>query len=202
MDQLPKSQILSQSSTETSFDADNEAIRRCLSGDGEAYRHLVDQYQQHVSSIMWRFSRDQMTHEELVHDVFVEAYSSLYNYRPIAPFSHWLARIATRMGYQYWKRQARKKAHPTVSLEEWDGVSEETSDALSSKEAANLVHRMLAQLPPRDRLVLTLRYLEEYSVEETAEITAWSKTMVKVQALRAKKKLKKLLDEAKVGGEL
>jgi DNA-directed RNA polymerase specialized sigma24 family protein len=44
--------------------------------------------------------------------------------------------------------------------------------------------------------VLVLRYVEERSVEETAGLTGWTQTMVKVQSWRARKKLRKLLEEA------
>ena len=59
-----------------------------------------------------------------------------------------------------------------------------------------MLHGLLEELPPRDRLVLTLRYLEELSVEETAERTGWSRAMVKVQAWRAREKLKRLFAKA------
>jgi RNA polymerase sigma-70 factor (ECF subfamily) len=175
---------------------DLEDIRRCLRGDGEAYRRLVQRHQAQVAAILWRFSRDAETHEELVQDVFVEAYVSLSGYRAHAPFSHWLSRIATRVGFRFWKRQARKSAHPTVPLEEWDQLPPELPDALSPSEAADLVHRLLAQLPPRDRLVLTLRYLDGHDVDATARLTGWSRTLVKVQTWRARNKLKRLFEQA------
>ena len=62
-------------------------------------------------------------------------------------------------------------------------------------EAASLVHRLLAQLKPRDRLVLTLRYLEGCDVAETSRRTGWTKSMVKVQTSRAKKRLEKLFTQ-------
>ena len=52
------------------------------------------------------------------------------------------------------------------------------------------------KLPPRDRLVLLLRYVEEHSVQETADLTGWTQTMVKVQSWRARQKLKKLFQES------
>ena len=180
------------------FSDDLEDIQECLRGEGEAYKRLVERHQSHVSKIMWRFSRDPGIHEELVHDAFVEAYFSLPKYRPKAPFSHWLARIATRVGYHYWRTKTRENREPAVPLQELRSYSDEIVDTLSAEEAADLLYRLLAQLPARDRLVLTLRYLEENSVEETAKITGWSKTMVKVQTLRAKRKIKKLFDRAKI----
>ena len=61
-------------------------------------------------------------------------------------------------------------------------------------QVADLGEQVLSQLAPRDRLVLTLMYLEEQSVDEIAEATGWSRSMVKVQAWRARKRLKRLLE--------
>jgi RNA polymerase sigma-70 factor (ECF subfamily) len=56
----------------------------------------------------------------------------------------------------------------------------------------------LEQLPPRDRLVLTLLYLESRSVAEAAELAGWSESMVKVQAHRARQKLRALLEQSRL----
>ena len=173
--------------------AELEDIRRSRQGDSDAYRRLIERHQAHVSRILWRFSRDRLVHEELVQDVFVEAYMSLGSYRAKAPFEHWLARIATRVGYRYWKQIARRKEKESFSLEEWDQMPDESSERIDPSVAASLVHRLLAQLRPRDRLVLTLRYLEGCNVAETARRTGWTKSMVKVQSGRAIKRLEKLV---------
>ena len=179
-----------------SASVDLEDIRQSCEGDNEAYRRLIERHQEHVGRILWRFSRDRRVHEELVQDVFVEAYLGLGKYRGKAPFSHWLSRIATRVGYNYWKQVARQKKRESFTLEEWDQVPDDSPEALDAGLAAELVHRLLAQLRPRDRLVLTLRYLEGCDVAETAQRTGWTKSMVKVQSRRARKKLEKLFTEA------
>jgi len=58
-----------------------------------------------------------------------------------------------------------------------------------------MVHRLLAELSPRDRLVMTLTYLEERNVAEVSELTGWSKSMVKVQLHRARKRLAKICEK-------
>ena len=181
--------------------AEFEDVRQSRQGDSEAYRRLIERHQEHVGGILWRFSRDRMVHEELVQDVFVEAYMSLRSYSGRAPFEHWLSRIATRVGYRYWKQMARRHETENFTVEEWDRVADEPDEQMDPSEAASLVHRLLAQLPPRDRLVLTLRYLEECDVAETARRMGWTRGMVKVQALRAKKKLEKLIAKAERGLE-
>jgi RNA polymerase sigma factor (sigma-70 family) len=176
--------------------SDIEDVRQSREGDSDAYRRLVERHQGHVSKIMWRFSRDFRVHEDLVQDVFVEAYMSLAGYRRKAPFAHWLARIATRVGYGYWKKKARRREAEFFTLEQWDRLPDEPAEKMDPSEAAALVHRLLARLRPRDRLVLTLRYLEGCDVAETAHRTGWTKSMVKVQTLRARKKLENLLARA------
>lgn len=174
-------------------------IRATLGGDGDAYGRLVERYQETIASQMWRFCRQRAICEELTHEVFVEAFMSLRKYRGDAPLVHWLRRIATRVGYRYYKRQAARRSENTIALQDWDQSAvpvQSTGESQPSEtaEAAALVHAMLAKLPPRDRLVLTLMYLQDCSVAEAADMIGWSQTMVKVQAFRARKKLKKLCE--------
>jgi RNA polymerase sigma factor (sigma-70 family) len=67
---------------------------------------------------------------------------------------------------------------------------------MAPEEAAEVLHTLLNQLPPRDRLVLTLRFIEQCDIEETARRTGWTAALVKVQTHRAKQKLKRLLEKA------
>ena len=159
---------------------------------GAARRH-----QGAVAGRMWRFTRDPRQLEELVHEVFVEAYFSLSGYRGRAPFAHWLNRVATRVGYRFWKRR-RRADRAAAPLADWDTVAAEPPPPA---EAGELLHRLLGQLGPRDRLVLTLIYLEGHSVAETTDLTGWSRTLVKVQAHRARKRLRALLERAGAGRE-
>jgi RNA polymerase sigma-70 factor (ECF subfamily) len=166
--------------------ADAADIRSAVEGDGDAYARLVRKYQNAIGAMMWRFTRDRQVWEELVHDVFVEAYFSLPGYRARAPFEHWLKRIATRTGYRYWKRREKTRhEEPLVG----DMLDADHPAEVSGAEAADLVNHLLDQLAPRDRLVMTLTYLEGRTNAEIADLTGWSKTMVKVQIHRARKRL-------------
>jgi RNA polymerase sigma-70 factor (ECF subfamily) len=176
--------------------ADIEDVYKSGQGNHDAYKRLIERHQDAISRIMWRFSRDKLVHEELVQDVFVEAYLSLATYKMKAPFIHWLGKIATRVGYRYWKEQTRKSNRKNFTIQEWDRIPAEVPDKINGQEAAELAHKLLEQLPPRDRLVLTLRYLEGYDVAQTAYRTGWSRSMVKVQTIRAKRKIKKLFPNA------
>jgi len=169
-------------------ETDYRDIQSTLAGDHEAFARLVRRYQRRVARWMWRFTRDRARCEELVQDVFVEAFFGLAGYRGKAPLEHWLARIATRVGYRFWKGRAKDAG--TVSLDGFEHVAA-PAEQLGPSAAAEMVHSLLAGLRPAERLVLTLQYLEQCSVKEIARRTGWSKAMVKMRAHRARKKLRR-----------
>ena len=154
-------------------DTDRRDIAASLGGDGDAFARLVARYQAEVFKQMWRFSRDPGVHDELVQQVFVEVYRSLRGYRERAPFLHWLRRIATRVGYRYWKQEARdRRLQAAVKFEADVSRPPEEQDP---SEAAELLHTFLAQLKPKDRLVLSLMYFEGCDGQEIAKRTGWSR---------------------------
>lgn len=191
---MAASQQNSQKDSDCTF-ADIKDIRQTIEGDEDAFKRIVERYQQKISLMMWRFSRDLLIHEELVQDVFVQAYMSIRSFKQKSPFSHWLCRIATNVGYQYWKERAKQTSRKTVSLQDWDKDIATAAANSDSAKSAEILENLLDQLSPRDRLIITLRYIEEYSIEETTDLTGWSNSMVKVQSWRAKKRLKKLVNQ-------
>jgi len=174
-------------------DGDDRDIALSQRGDDDAFGRLVARHQQDIAGLMTRFTPDRLKLEELVQDVFVEAWKSLPTFQRGRPFGPWLRTVAVHVGYRYWKSLKREKA--TVSLDDVADVAERER-SLPPERAEELLHALLGSLPPRDRLVLTLLYVEGHSIAETAELTGWSKLMVKVQAHRARGKLKKLVEKA------
>ena len=122
-----------------------------------------------------------------------------YQARPGTPFEHWVARLAVRTCLDALKAADRR---PELR---WGDLSEEqaawldfmladqsaTPDA-SAASAREVIEQLLSQLPPDDRLVISLMDLQEKTVREVSEMTGWSGTLVKVRAFRARRKLRKL----------
>ena len=174
---------------------DRNDIAASLRGDEQAYARLVARHQGTIGKQMWRYSRDPLVVEELVQEVFVECYIGLAQFRGRAPFIHWLRRIATRVGYRYWKRKARKTSGEEILRRESPNGAVPADDS-SPREAAEWLHALLAQLAPEDRLVLTLHYFEGLDMNSIAERMGWTRTLAKVRAFRARKRLRVLLEEA------
>lgn len=175
--------------------ADVADIRASCNGDEEAFARLVRRHQEPISRYLWRFTHDRQHWEVLVHDVFVEAFLSLPGYRGDAPLLHWLKRIATRVGYRFWRseRRRRQREVPMASIDEPRSGAADQDRAAA--EASEFVHQLLSMLSHRDRLVMTLVYLEGLTIREVAGLTGWSETLTKVQAHRARNRLRKLCHE-------
>lgn len=170
-------------------------IQACLNGDKDAFRLIMQPYQPQIVRLMWRFTRDKNECEILVQDVFIEAYFSLKNYKGKGPFLHWLNKIATRVGYRFWKQQAKAKL--LVPIEDYDSIDPGQKQEIDPSEAATALHSLLDKLQTDDRLVLTLMYFEECSIEEIAQRMGWTNAGTKMRAMRARGKLKKLAEKMK-----
>lgn len=181
--------------------SDQPDIQASLAGDEKAFARLVERYEQQVAGLMWRFTRDRGQLAELVQDVFVEVYFSLPRYRGRAPLLHWIRKIATRVGYRFWK--ARDQRRDVASIHDYDLPSRPAeASELAPADAAELLDRLLGKLAPPERLVLTLQYLEGLSAEEIAGRMGWTKAMVKMRAYRARKKLRQIASRDKTFEDL
>jgi len=183
---------------ETVCEEDRKDIAESLAGNGEGFARLVRRYQDRVAAQMWRFTRDAVVLDQLVQDVFVEVYLSLKGFRGQAPFLHWLRRIATRVGFRYWKSQARIEKREQALKETHIDLAV-APEALTPSEAADILYQLFGKLPPADRLVLTLFYFGECDIKEISAQTGWNRALVKVRLHRARTRLKSLLEEAGMG---
>jgi RNA polymerase sigma-70 factor (ECF subfamily) len=178
--------VLAMYNASTVDETDRQDIAASLGGDEAAFARLIRRYEPAVAALAWRFTRDMAAREELVQDVFVEVYFSLDGYRGDAPLEHWLRRIATRVGYRFWKRRSREARQAPLGDLDPPAAPGETDPAA----AGAAVHALLSHLAPPERLVLTLMYFDDCSVNEIAERMGWTRAMVKMRAYRARRRLK------------
>ncbi|MDO9514501.1 MAG: RNA polymerase sigma factor [Syntrophales bacterium] len=182
--------------------SDREIIERIIDGDADAFAQILTRYKDYVMGIVSRHvPYDQA--EETAHDAFIRAYQSLATFRGKDNFRPWLASIAVRTCYDFWRGRYRSKEVPMSSLtqqhQEWlENVMSDTSDQAfaehgSRKEAREVLDWALAKLSAEDRMVLELVYLEGLTIREAAELLGWTTANVKVRSLRSRRKLQKLL---------
>jgi RNA polymerase sigma-70 factor (ECF subfamily) len=184
--------------SETETDA--ALVAACRRGDGRALAQLVERYQVDVFGTTLRLTRDRDAALELTNAIFYKAYQNLHAYDDTRPLRPWLVRIATNETLN-WLRSRRRDRDHLLEGESAETALEVTPDTESQEperaalllEERESVRTALATLPERYRVVLTLRYFDDLSYAEIAEITGQEANAVGVQLLRARNLLKEAL---------
>jgi RNA polymerase sigma-70 factor (ECF subfamily) len=190
--------------------SDEEIIHRVVYGDVDAFRHLLDRHHARVFGIISR-RVPRGDAEEVAHDAFVRAYTSLSTYERKGDFVSWLSKIAVRACYDYWRERYNRREQPMSALSEdqlkwvaritYDQSSRAHGERVSMHEARDLLRWAMRRLSAEDRSVLELVHIEGRSVKEAAELLGWSIVNVKVRAYRSRKKLRAILGEIIAEGE-
>jgi RNA polymerase sigma-70 factor (ECF subfamily) len=179
--------------------ADAELIAAVLNGDVASFEPLVTKYQPRVFATARRYARREDEVEDIVQEVFLKAFQKLSSFRGDAPFEHWLMRLAVRTCYDFLRSHQRNRemTFTDISSETTDWLERFVADPSDADETASaareLVQRVLSQLSPPARLVITLLEIEDRSVKEVAALTGWSVAVVKVRAFRARAEMRKCL---------
>jgi RNA polymerase sigma-70 factor (ECF subfamily) len=184
---------------------DRELVRRAQKGDKAAFEELIRRHQHRVFAVAGGILKRRADVEDIAQQVFVKAYFSLKRFDQRAAFTTWLYKITVN---ECWDLLRKKKVRPLVY--ESDLSEEQARQAISSAEqpgegpdiserlaARQQVERLLAGLDERDRLMLILKEVEGFSIEEIAEVLELNANTVKVRLFRARRRV---VSQAKAQG--
>lgn len=186
-----------------SFDV-RDCLQRVRAGDMASAHALIG----HLHPLVRRMVRNHLprreSEEDLMQNVFLKLLQKLDSYeeRQGIPFEHWVSRLTVRTCLDALRAE---KARPEWRMADLSDGETEWLDYLLNRQAEQpsdhaadagaVVTRLLALLSPPDRLVLTLLDLEERSTQEIAQMTGWTRPMVKMRAMRARHKLRLIARE-------
>ena len=176
---------------------DRELVRRAQAEDQEAFEELVRRHQHRVFAVASGILRRREDVEDIAQQVFVKAYFSLKRFDQRAAFSTWLYKITVN---ECWDLLRKKKVRPLVyeaDLSEEQARQIQTAeekgrtapDVSQRLEARQRVEQLLEGLDERDRLMLILKEVEGFSIEEIAEVLELNANTVKVRLFRARRRI-------------
>jgi len=167
--------------------------------DQHAYALLYQKYKGLVYSQVLSMLKQDDQVDDIVIEVFTKAFKNLHQYQPTGSFKSWLTSIARNHTLDFF----RKKSTSQVSLDDErnTGIAQVEDDALGAlqgiikqEEVASLKH-MIEALKPKYRTLIELRYFEEKSYEEIAELVALPLGTVKAQLFRARALLSEIIQK-------
>ncbi len=197
-------QIVNMGRLMKEFEDDFVLIKKIIAGDVDLFAQIVDRYKSHVASIVTgRVPFDDV--EEVCHNIFLRTFKSLSNYTVKTHFSHWLSRIAVRGCCDFWRAKKRRHEIPVSTLNDEQQDFIDVVGSESSKErfehsrelddSRELLKECMKALSPEDRMLIELVYWEGWKLKDVAESFGWGVPKTKVRSMRAKQKLRKLIEK-------
>jgi RNA polymerase sigma-70 factor (ECF subfamily) len=167
-------------------DPEHVRMDKILAGDQHLYAELVDKYKSYAYTIAQKILQNWPEAEEATQDAFIKAYHHLRGFNRQSKFSTWLYRIVFNTAISYKRRNRRQFQSIENTVIEY---SQEAEGMLEKNDKKKFLQLAMAQLNEADRTALTLFYLDEFSLEEIAEITGMQANTAKVRIHRARQRL-------------
>jgi RNA polymerase sigma-70 factor (ECF subfamily) len=141
-------------------------VRQFQRGNADAFMALVQRSEKRLLYFLRRFERDRERALDVLQEVWLAAWKGRGTLRSPDAFRPWLYRIAHGKIISAIRAETRRR--------ETEGASRLARPTTESRApaavgAAELVHFALARLSPEHREVMTLRFLEQMTIEEIAE---------------------------------
>jgi RNA polymerase sigma factor (sigma-70 family) len=163
----------------------------------EAFRALVERYEERIFRLLARFARDRAEAEDLTQEVFVKLFRKLHTFQQDSAFYTWLYRIAINTATDWLSRQRRRRLH---LVDEWESIerggrNEAGSDEpLLEAELRQVTRQVLETLPDKYRTILVLREYEDLSYQQMAEVLRCSIGTVESRLFRARQRFRVALE--------
>lgn len=175
---------------------DAQLVTASKNGDQDAFSLLVQRYQRRVFNLVFRMLQNYEEASEITQEAFLAAWQGLRSFRGEARFSTWLYRIAYNCALKQLETRKREQAlHLALQAEQTFAEDEHTGQTahLEMLDNQEMVQEQLSQLPPKYRIVLILRHLQDMSYEEMAEVLTMPIGTIKTHLFRARNLLKERL---------
>ncbi len=165
-------------------------ILRCQMGDNEAFAELIDRYGRALYYFISKLLENNEITEDIYQDTWLIVIKKIHDLKETDFFAAWLYQIARNKVYHHLRR---KKLIQELN-ENIVAGNYEADNEFSVEDAAN-IHKALKNLHPAHREVLMLRFLEQMSYEQIAQVISCSMGTVKSRIYYAKNALKKEMEK-------
>ncbi len=170
---------------------DRVLILRCQLRDREALAELIDRYHRPLRYFVTRLVGDPDRAEEFCQETWLTVLRKIHTLRDAGTFTTWLYRIARNHVYQELRRKQQ-----VVELDEDLAAPDSTGEEIDFGDDVAKLHRCLDRLTSVHKEVLLLKFLEEMSYEQMADVLECHVGTVRSRLFHAKLALQKEMEES------
>lgn len=179
---------------------DAQLVIASKNGDQDAFSQLVQCYQRRVFNLVFRMLQNYEEASEVTQEAFLAAWQGLPAFRGEARFSTWLYRIAYNCALKQLEIRKRDQAlQMGLQAEQMLASADPRNDLLEALDNQKMIQEQISQLPPKYRIVLILRHLQDMTYEEMAEVLTMPIGTIKTHLFRARNLLKERLQTFEYG---
>lgn len=178
--------------------SDNQIIEQIKNGNQQKYSLLVDRYSAMVFGIAKQYVSDQSTVEELAQEIFVKVYERISDFSFESRFSTWLYSVARNHCRDYAKNIRRKNMSLNQMEDEYEqqaGSTESPEEDFLRDEWCRILEEGLETITPEYAEAFLMKYRAGMPYGAMAEQLGASKTALRQRVFRAKKELKRFIQQ-------
>ena len=178
--------------SESADSASADLVVRCQAGDVDAFAEMYARYASRIFSLATRMSGSTQTGEDLLQEIFLQAYRKIGSFKGDAALGTWLYRLALNHCLDFVRSRQAKMDKLTDTIEP-DGYAASPTAARDTPVERIDLERALRQLPSGCREVFVLHDVEGYEHKEIAAMLGIAEGTSKSQVFKARMKLRALL---------
>jgi RNA polymerase sigma-70 factor (ECF subfamily) len=174
--------------------ADLELAARCRAGDADAFEELYRQHARRLYSLVVRMIGSAQDAEDLLQEVFLQAYRKLPGFRGESTLGTWLYRLTMNHCLDHLRGRQAKMSRATDSIEDDNADEPAAPDPVVPSAISRMdLERAIEALPPGSKAAFLLHDVEGFEHQEIAAILGISEGTSKSQVHKARLKLRALL---------
>lgn len=168
-------------------------IRLSQQGDKDSFGLLVKMYEKKVHNLAFQFTRNEAVADDLAQEILIKAYFALPKFRGQSGFGTWLYRIGVNHIKDHLRKKPRELSLSIVPEDRTDSSqsSDAEQDARDHERRRAVVRACLEDLPPKHRIIITLRDIQGMSYDEVSRTLKISQGTVDSRLFRARQLLRK-----------
>lgn len=170
---------------------EKELVKRAKKGEISAFAQLVEIYEKEIITYCYYIIRNKEEAKDLAQEAFLKAFLNLKSLRNEKDFKYWLLRIARNSCFKKMRRMKIEKK----LIEKEEEKTTSIIDELIEDDRKNKIMNSLNKLNAKDKEIIILRDIQDFSYDEISKILKISMSSVKVRLFRARKNLKKLIED-------
>jgi RNA polymerase sigma-70 factor (ECF subfamily) len=187
----------------THLDNEQSLVAAAQAGDSDAFVTLLNQYSRHIYRVGLSITGNHQDAEDVLQEASLKAYRAIGEFQGKSRFYSWLVRISVNEALgklrkrALWKessldepREGEDGSYVPLEIESW---GDDPEKACLQNELQQLLAEVIQKLDPKSRTIFTLRDVEKFTIEETANLLGLSIPTVKTRLLRSRLKLREEL---------